>query len=44
MRLNLKLMLKEVVKLEFELLNEVEDIDLFKIGAVGVLVHAFELD
>lgn len=43
-RLDLKFMLKEVVELEFELLNEVEDIDLFEIGAVGVLVHALELD
>lgn len=43
-RLDLKFMLKEVVELEFELLNEVEDIDLVEIGAVGVLVHALELD
>jgi hypothetical protein len=44
MRLNFKLMLKEVVKLEFELLDEIEDINLFEIRAVGVLIHAFEFD
>jgi hypothetical protein len=37
-------MLKKVVQLKFEFLNKVEDIDLFEIGAVGVLVHTFEFD
>jgi hypothetical protein len=41
---DLELMVEKVVELEFEFLNEVEDIDLLEVGAVGVLVHAFEFD